>query len=108
MKATHLWALGIGLALAAPVVAGSRWDYTDQTLDNGLRVIVMEDHSAPIVAVQIWYHVGSKDEKPDRTGFAHMFEHMMFRGTELHGARRSTPNTWSKAPAARSNAGTVL
>ena len=85
MKATHLWALGIGLALAAPVVAGSRWDYTDQTLDNGLRVIVMEDHSAPIVAVQIWYHVGSKDEKPDRTGFAHMFEHMMFRGTDRIG-----------------------
>ncbi|MCP4251461.1 MAG: insulinase family protein, partial [bacterium] len=56
-----------------------------QTLDNGLRVVVMEDHSAPIAAIQVWYHVGSKDEHPERTGFAHMFEHMMFRGTDRIG-----------------------
>jgi len=54
-------------------------------LDNGLRVLTMEDFSSPIVAVQVWYHVGSKDENPNRQGFAHMFEHMMFRGTELLG-----------------------
>ena len=52
------------------------------TLANGLEVILHEDHSTPIVAVNIWNHVGSKNEKPGRTGFAHLFEHMMFRGSE--------------------------
>ena len=52
------------------------------TLDNGLTVIVHEDRKAPIVAVNVWYHVGSKDEKPGKTGFAHLFEHLMFNGTE--------------------------
>ncbi|MEO1582022.1 MAG: pitrilysin family protein [Pseudomonadota bacterium] len=56
--------------------------YTQFQLDNGLTVIVHEDHKAPIVAVNIWYHVGSKDEKPGRTGFAHLFEHLMFNGSE--------------------------
>ena len=51
-------------------------------LDNGLRLIVHEDRKAPIVAVNVWYHVGSKDEKPGKTGFAHLFEHLMFNGTE--------------------------
>jgi zinc protease len=51
-------------------------------LDNGLTVIVHEDHKAPIVAVNVWYHVGSKNEKRGRTGFAHLFEHLMFNGTE--------------------------
>jgi zinc protease len=51
-------------------------------LDNGLTVIVTEDHKAPIVAVNIWYHVGSKNEKPGKTGFAHLFEHLMFGGSE--------------------------
>ncbi len=51
-------------------------------LDNGLTVVVHEDKKAPVVAVSIWYHVGSKDEKPGRTGFAHLFEHLMFQGTE--------------------------
>ncbi|MEL6950737.1 MAG: pitrilysin family protein [Pseudomonadota bacterium] len=56
--------------------------YTEFQLDNGLTVIVHEDHKAPIVAINIWYHVGSKDERPGRTGFAHLFEHLMFNGTE--------------------------
>jgi zinc protease len=51
-------------------------------LDNGLTLIVHEDHKAPIVAVNVWYHVGSKNEKPGRTGFAHLFEHLMFNGSE--------------------------
>jgi zinc protease len=53
-------------------------------LDNGLTVLVHEDHKAPIVAVNIWYHVGSKNEKPGRTGFAHLFEHLMFNGSESY------------------------
>jgi zinc protease len=51
-------------------------------LDNGLTLIVHEDHKAPIVAVNLWYHVGSKNEKPGKTGFAHLFEHLMFGGSE--------------------------
>jgi zinc protease len=54
------------------------------TLPNGLDVILHEDHSTPIVAVNLWYHVGSKNERPGRTGFAHLFEHMMFQGSEHH------------------------
>jgi zinc protease len=48
------------------------------TLDNGLRVTLSEDHTAPIVAVNLWYHVGSANERVGRTGFAHLFEHMLF------------------------------
>ena len=51
-------------------------------LDNGLDVLIHEDHGCPIVAVNVWYHVGSKNEKPGRTGFAHLFEHLMFEGSQ--------------------------
>lgn len=61
------------------------FDYQKVTLENGLTVITLEDFSCPIVAVQVWYQVGSKDENPNRQGFAHMFEHMMFRGTDTLG-----------------------
>ncbi len=54
----------------------------DYRLRNGLRVVLNEDHSAPLVAVNIWYHVGSKNERIGRTGFAHLFEHMLFSGSE--------------------------
>jgi zinc protease len=56
--------------------------YQKFVLKNGLTVIVHEDHKAPIVAVNVWYHVGSKNEKPGKTGFAHLFEHLMFNGSE--------------------------
>jgi zinc protease len=56
--------------------------YERFVLDNGLTVIVHEDHKAPIVAINTWYHVGSKNEKPGKTGFAHLFEHLMFGGSE--------------------------
>ena len=56
--------------------------YQKFVLDNGLTVIVHEDHKAPIVAVNLWYHVGSKNERPGKTGFAHLFEHLMFGGSE--------------------------
>ncbi|WP_417623664.1 M16 family metallopeptidase [Paremcibacter congregatus] len=57
-------------------------DHQKFTLDNGLTVIVHEDHKAPVVFVGVWYHVGSKDEPVGKTGFAHLFEHLMFNGTE--------------------------
>src|SRR5438093_7179402 len=59
-----------------------RVPYETFTLPNGLQVILHEDHSVPLVAVNIWYHVGSGDEKPGRTGFAHLFEHIMFMGSQ--------------------------
>ena len=62
--------------------AERRYDFREIELDNGMKVISLEDFSCPIVAVQVWYHVGSKNEEPGRQGFAHMFEHMMFRGTD--------------------------
>lgn len=56
--------------------------YKKFVLPNGLRLVVHEDHKAPIVAVNVWYHVGSKNEKPGKSGFAHLFEHLMFNGSE--------------------------
>ncbi len=56
--------------------------FTKYVLDNGLTLIVHEDHKAPIVAVNVWYHVGSKNEKLGKTGFAHLFEHLMFNGSK--------------------------
>ena len=61
------------------------------TLDNGLTVVVHEDRKVPMVAVNIWYHVGSKNEKPGKTGFAHLFEHLMFNGTENYNAEYFEP-----------------
>jgi len=79
--------------------------YQKFVLDNGLTLIVHEDHKAPVVAVNIWYHVGSKDERPGRTGFAHLFEHLMFNGSENYkddwfkvmeaaGASKLNGSTW--------------
>ena len=59
-----------------------RLEYTTTTLSNGMRVVFLEDHSTPIVHLEMWYHVGSKNERPGRTGFAHLFEHMMFKGSK--------------------------
>jgi len=74
-----------GLLLLLPSLAGAQpaleVPYAQFTLDNGLHVIVHEDHSVPLVTVNMWYHVGSGREKPGRTGFAHLFEHLMFEGS---------------------------
>jgi len=63
-----------------------RVDFKETTLKNGLRVITVEDHSAPVVAISITYNVGSRNERQGRTGFAHLFEHMMFKGSENVGS----------------------
>jgi zinc protease len=84
------WIVGLvaaALALAAPAAPRAqslrppKLDIAQFTLPNGLAVVALEDHSAPIVNVQVWYHVGSKDERAGRTGFAHLFEHLMFKGS---------------------------
>jgi len=74
----------LGLVSAAVSLSAQtlRVPYTTFTLPNGLQVLVHEDHSVPVVAVNTWYHVGSSDERTGRTGFAHLFEHIMFMGSE--------------------------
>jgi len=67
---------------ASAAVKPPRLNYTMTTLANGLQVVFLEDHSTPIVHAEVWYHVGSKNERPGRTGFAHLFEHMMFKGSK--------------------------
>jgi zinc protease len=82
MRLGRLWLI---LMLAVGAVAQAQdidIPYQKFVLDNGLTLIVHEDHKAPIVAVNLWYHVGSKNEKPGKTGFAHLFEHLMFGGSQ--------------------------
>ena len=83
-RASLLCLVCVAAIAAAPLHAAVRppkLQYQMLTLPNGLRVILSEDHSTPIVHVALWYHVGSKNERPGRTGFAHLFEHLMFKGS---------------------------
>jgi len=84
LSSRRLRAGALAFALAAPAVQSQQAaiPHEEFTLGNGLRVVVHEDRKAPIVAVSVWYHVGSKDERPGKTGFAHLFEHLMFQGSE--------------------------
>ena len=81
--------LGIVFFMSVPsqtAVRPPKFDYKLVKLENGLTVILSEDHSTPIVNLQLWYHVGSKDEPRGRTGFAHLFEHLMFKGSHNVGS----------------------
>ena len=81
--ASAVVAAGVLLVPASQAaVRPPRLDYSMTTLPNGMNVVLLEDHSTPIVHLQMWYHVGSKNERPGRTGFAHLFEHMMFKGSK--------------------------
>jgi len=82
---TTLIMISFMAATAAAQTAGDklpRLNYKEFRLKNGLRVVLHQDKSTPIASVNVWYHVGSKDEVPGRTGFAHLFEHMMFQGSK--------------------------
>ncbi len=85
-KSRTLAILAAGAVLAMATVSAAvrppKLQYQITTLPNGLTVILEEDHSTPIVHLQLWYHVGSKNEKAGRTGFAHLFEHLMFKGSK--------------------------
>lgn len=76
-----LTALAIALFLGSAVSA-QKVEFEEYTLDNGLHVVLHQDKSAPVVVTSVMYHVGAKDENPERTGFAHFFEHLLFEGTE--------------------------
>ena len=67
--------------LSAGTTFSQNIKFVEYDLDNGLKVLLHEDHSTPIVAVSVMYHVGSKNEKPNRSGFAHFFEHLLFEGS---------------------------
>jgi predicted Zn-dependent peptidase len=82
----RLAALGLVAVLGLAAAPVRKIQFTDTKLKNGLRVIISEDHSAPVFAVAVNYNVGSRDERKGRTGFAHLFEHMMFKGSENVGA----------------------
>src|SRR5947207_2974951 len=78
-------ALGI-LSVQAQMARKVNVDYKETTLKNGLRVITVEDHSAPVISLSVTYNVGSRNERKGRTGFAHLFEHMMYKGSENVGS----------------------
>jgi zinc protease len=87
MKRPAAAVLALTLVLTAypptqAMVRPPKLNYTTATLPNGLNVVFLEDHSVPIVHTEVWYHVGSKNERAGRTGFAHLFEHMMFKGSK--------------------------
>jgi len=113
MRKAPLAALGLLLSFAAIAAPGAppaypalSIPYEKHILPNGLTLLIHEDHKAPLVAVNVWYHVGSKDEPPGRQGFAHLFEHLMFNGSENHndeffrplaeaGATKVNGTTWN-------------
>ena len=82
LVAASLLIAALTLAPVTAAVRPPRMEYSIATLPNGMTVVLSEDHSTPIVHAELWYHVGSKDERPGRTGFAHLFEHMMFKGSK--------------------------
>src|SRR6185436_4045635 len=82
MHKTLLSALFVCALAATSMAQARRVEYKETTLANGLRVILVEDSSAPVIAIDVTYNVGSRDERKGRTGFAHLFEHMMFKGSE--------------------------
>lgn len=99
MKRLRRWALlgwpAMMLALASPAVRAEGFAVSEFSLDNGLRLVVIPDRRAPVVTHMVWYRIGSADEDAGKSGIAHFFEHLMFKGTSTHG-----PGVFSAAVAA--------
>ena len=72
----------ISLLLITATVVDQKVEFEEYNLSNGLHVILHQDNTAPVITTSVMYHVGAKDENPERTGFAHFFEHLLFEGTE--------------------------
>ena len=96
--------LSVGATPQDTIVRPPKFDYTMTTLPNGLQVVFLEDHSTPIVHLSVWYHVGSKNEKAGRTGFAHLFEHLMFKGSK--NVRADQHPSWITSIGGQANAST--
>ena len=77
----HLFTLA-SLMFFGILANAQKVEFNEYDLDNGMHVILHQDNTAPVVTISVMYHVGSKDENPKRTGFAHFFEHLLFEGTE--------------------------
>lgn len=92
----HVWRVVAHIAVIVAIFGGAgkaavqipHCAIRNIVLRNGLRVLMLEEHDAPVIGIQVWYHVGSKDEAPGKTGFAHLFEHLMFDGTKNLGSGR--------------------
>jgi zinc protease len=95
----------LAAAPSSAAVKPPKLNYEVAHLPNGLTVVLLEDHSTPIVHAQIWYHVGSKDERAGRTGFAHLFEHLMFKGSK--NVPPDSHTSWISAVGGQSNAYTT-
>ncbi|MEY4949524.1 MAG: hypothetical protein RL698_1735 [Pseudomonadota bacterium] len=93
LRIAILLALAALVAPSEPALAAKPYaeQVVERTLDNGLKMLLLEDHKAPVTVVQVWYRVGSRNETPGVTGLSHMLEHMMFKGTKAHG-----PEEYSK------------
>src|SRR5262245_43833976 len=85
MKKSKLSALALLLLLLTQTAGTQTLNFKEFRLSNGLRVILSEDHSAPTYTIAVTYNVGSRDEKAGQTGYAHLFEHMMFQGSQKIG-----------------------
>lgn len=96
--------LSVGAAPQDTIVRPPKFDYTMTTLPNGLQIVFLEDHSTPIVHLSVWYHVGSKNEQVGRTGFAHLFEHLMFKGSK--NVRADQHPSWITSIGGQANAST--
>ena len=78
----HRLALALGLSLISPLAAQAAGEVTEFYLDNGMQVVVIEDHRTPAVTHMVWYRVGAADEPPGQSGIAHFVEHLMFKATD--------------------------
>ncbi|HKA54223.1 MAG TPA: insulinase family protein, partial [Candidatus Binatia bacterium] len=91
---TRYWQRLVAAGVLAALVLGpppapaqeQGWKVTQDTLANGLTVVILEDHRAPVVSLQVWYKVGSRNERLGATGISHLLEHLMFRGTAKYGS----------------------
>src|SRR3990172_800369 len=83
--------VSLAMLIAATMSYGQDLNVTEKVLPNGLKVLLKEEHKAPVVTFQIWYKVGSRNERLGRTGISHLLEHLMFKGTKKHG-----PKTFSQ------------
>src|SRR3989304_4059040 len=80
--------VSFAMLIAATISFGQALNVTEKVLPNGLKVLLKEEHKAPIVTFQVWYKVGSRNERLGKTGMSHLLEHMMFKGSKKYGPKQ--------------------